>query len=185
MTFDELTMRADDATRRAADVYRRLERRYDGFLEREHSRSVSRQRFSTLVTRIRQTGAPFGAQTIVYRPSGDLLLVRHEGVDQWVLPGGGVDADESFLETARRELEEEAGISADYDGLAIATRIDFDAHGYRTWGVLPIFAARATETVPEVSDPDGEISAARWFSSLPDDTQDRADVLAWREAHFG
>ena len=184
MSFDELRVRADEAARRADEAYRHLEDRYDDFVERERHRRVSRHRFSTLVSRIRQSGAPFGAHTIVYQPSGELLLVRHEGVDRWVLPGGGVDPGESFLETARRELAEEAGVGARYDGLAMVTRVEFDSMGYRTWGVLPVFAAEADDVVPEVTDPDDEISSARWFSQLPADTRDREQLLQWRRERF-
>ncbi|MCU4742076.1 NUDIX hydrolase [Natronoglomus mannanivorans] len=180
MAFDELTVRADEATRRADEAYRQLERRYDDFLERERHKRVSRRRFSTLVDRIRTNGAPYGAHTIVYRPSGELLLVRHEGVDLWVLPGGGVDPDESFAQAARRELEEEAGVDVDYDGLAMISTVEIETQGYRTRGVLPIFAARAESVEPDISDPDDEISVARWFSRLPDDTRDRDDLVAWR-----
>lgn len=184
MTFDELAVRADDAARTATQRYRELSTRHEGFIEREDRRSVSRRRFATLVDRIRQTGAPYGAHTIVYRPSGELLLVRHEGVDRWVLPGGGVDPGESFAETAQRELAEEAGIEASYDGLGLLTRIELEADGYETWGFVPIFAARAESREPEVDDPDDEISAARWFDDLPEDTRDREHLRAWRRARL-
>lgn len=181
MSFDELSIRAEDAARRTEEAYHRLADRYDDFLERERTRRVSRRRFDTLVDRIRRTGAPYGAHTIVYRSSGELLLVRHDGVDLWVLPGGGIDPGESFAETARRELDEEAGVDAAYDGLAMITRITLDAPGYDTLGLIPVFEARAESVDPVVDDPDGEISAARWFARLPEDTRDRDDLLAWRE----
>lgn len=180
MSVDELTLRADEAARCAADALSHLEDEHDDYLLQTRTREVSRRRFSTLVERIRRTGAPFGAHTIVYRRSGELLLVRHEGVDLWVLPGGEVDRDESFAETARRELEEEAGVEANYDGLAMITRMTIRAPGYETWGVMPVFAARAETVEPEIRDPDEEISAARWFATLPDDTRDREDLLDWR-----
>jgi 8-oxo-dGTP diphosphatase len=47
--------------------------------------------------------------------------------------------------------------------------------------VLPVFAARAAETTLTVDDPDEEISAARWFADLPEDTRDREELLAWRD----
>lgn len=180
MVVDELTLRAEEATRCAEDASLRLERRYESVLEQERTESVSRRRFRTLVERIRQTGAPYGVHTIVYRPSGELLLVRHDAVDLWVLPGGGIDPGESFLEAARRELAEEAGVDACYDGLAMITRVELETNGYRTWGVLPVFAAQAETTTPDISDPDDEISAARWFDTLPEDTRDRAELRAWR-----
>lgn len=180
MAVDELTLRADEAARRSAEVYRRLENRNEGYLPRERTRHVPRYRFSTLLERIRRTGLPYGVHTIVYRETGELLLVRHEGVDRWVLPGGEVDDDESFAEAARRELAEEAGIEARYEGLGMLTRIEFATGSYRTWGVLPIFAASAETVDPDVADPDGEISRARWFEELPEDTRDRDELLAWR-----
>lgn len=180
MTFDGLRVRADEASRRTARTYRRLERRHGTFLERERTKRVSRRRFGALVDRIRRTGVPFGVHTLVSRPSGELLLVRHDAVDRWVLPGGRLDPGESFLDAARRELAEEAGITATYDGLAFVTRVTLSAVGYEARAVIPTFAAVADDADPTVDDPDGEISAARWFEALPADTRDREDILAWR-----
>ena len=180
MTFDELRIRAEAASRRAEEAYHRLTDRYDSFLEQERSTRVSRRRFSTLVDRIRQSGAPYGAHTAVFRDDGRVLLVRHDDVDRWVLPGGGVDRGEVFRETARRELAEEAGVEASYEGLAMVTRVQLSTRGASTWGVLPVFEARADGTVLDVSDPDGEIVAADWFETLPADTRDREDLLELR-----
>lgn len=178
---DELWFLADQASQRAAQAYHALRTEYADFVEKTRTERVSRRRFRTLARRIKQSGAPFGAHTIVYRNSGSLLLVRHEGIDKWVLPGGEVDEGESFREAAERELGEEAGIDADYDGLAIATRVDIECDGHRLWGVLPTFAARANSVELSVEDPDEEISAAEWFTQLPRDTRDRGELLAWRE----
>ncbi|MFC7154663.1 NUDIX hydrolase [Halomarina halobia] len=180
MTLDELWFLADRATQRAERAYHRLRERDGDCLEFTRQRVVSRRRFETLAERIRATGAPYGAHSVVHRESGELLLVRHEGVDMWVLPGGGVDGDESFRETARRELGEEAGVEVTYEGLAMLTRVELLHGDYRTWGVLPVFAARAETVEPTVSDPDEEISEARWFADLPADTRDREELLAWR-----
>lgn len=58
------------------------------------------------------------AMTIVGDPNGDaafiltrrpLTLRRHAG--QWALPGGRADANESAIETALREMEEEVGLA--------------------------------------------------------------------------
>jgi 8-oxo-dGTP pyrophosphatase MutT (NUDIX family) len=181
MNVDRLWYLADEAEQQAEQAYHRLTSRYDDFLERRHEKHVSRRRFKTLVERIRDCGAPYGAHTLVYRPSGEILLVRHEGVDLWVLPGGGVDDAESFREAAERELREEAGVDAAFDGLGYVSRVAIRCRDHATWGVLPVFAAAAESTEPEVSDPDGEISEARWFDDLPEDTRDRHHLEAWRD----
>jgi ADP-ribose pyrophosphatase YjhB (NUDIX family) len=179
--LDDLWFLADEADRQAERTYYRLRDEYDGFLERETVRRVHRSRFRTLAERIRSAGVPYGAHTIVYRPSGELLLVRDATANQWVVPGGAVDGGESFREAAERELAEEAGVAAEYEGLGLLTRVEVRSEGYGTWGVLPLFAARAETYDPEVADPDGEIVDAGWFSELPEDTRDREDLREWRE----
>ena len=181
-TFDGLWYLTDEADRAAERARHRLRDRYgDDHLERTYRKRVSRGRFRTLAERIREGGAPYGAHTLVSRPSGELLLVRHGGVDMWVLPGGEPESGESFRETAARELGEEAGIEARYDGLAMSVRVEVVHGDHETWGVMPVFGARASATAsPTATDPDGEITAARWFppEAVPEDTRDREDVIA-------
>lgn len=180
-TVDSLWYLADQATRRAEQAMHELERRYDDYLHFERTRHVSRRHFRTLAERTRLSGAPYGSHTIVYRPSGELLLVRHDEVDLWVVPGGCAREGETFLETARRELGEEAGIEASYDGLALRTDVTVRCGSMEMTGVLPVFAARAESTDVDVDDPDGEITIARWFDRLPEDTRDREALRTWRE----
>lgn len=180
-TFDGLWYLADEATREAERIYHRIRDRYDDeYLERTYRKHVPRGRFRTLAERIEDRGAPYGAHTLVHRSTGELLLVRHGGVDQWVLPGGDLEGGESFHEAARRELREEAGIDATYDGLAMLVRVEIACSDHETWGVMPVFRARAAAAEPTVADPDEEIVAADWFApdAVPEDTRDREDVIA-------
>ncbi len=179
--LDGLWFLADKASQRAEQAYHDTEDCYGSAgLERTYKKRVSRPRFRTLAGRIKHSGTPYGAHTLVNRDSGELLLVRHDGVDLWVLPGGGVDGSESLRETAERELTEEAGIGATYRGLAMLNRVEISCQGRNTWGILPIFHAVAETTELAISDPDDEISAARWFhpDRLPEDTRDRSDLIA-------
>jgi 8-oxo-dGTP diphosphatase len=185
MPVDELWYLADRAEQQAERSYHALTSSHEEFIELDRQRSVSRPRFRTLAERVEATGAPYGSHTVVYRENGDLLLVRHEGVDRWVVPGGGVREDETYREAAERELGEEAGVDADYEGLAMMTRVAFDCGSYSAWGVLPVFAACADGAEPTADDPDGEISAAGWFSELPEDTRDRAAIERWRRRALG
>lgn len=178
---DNLWYKADEARQQAEQTFHRLREAHDPTLQYERTKTVSRHRFRTLADRIRENGLPYGAHTLVSRSDGAMLLVRHEGVDMWVLPGGEVNGDESLREGAARELQEEAGIDAAYDGMGILARVDVRAGDHHTWGVLPVFTARTDGCNPEVRDPDDEISAARWFETLPEDTRDRAEIRKWRD----
>lgn len=182
-TVDDLWYLADEATQQAQQTYHRLGDKYADYMEFETTKRVSRRRFRTVTGRIRENGAPYGAHTLAYRPDGQLLLVRHDGVDMWVLPGGEAQREEPFRDAAERELHEEAGVDATYEGLGMLGRVDFFSDDHAAWGVLPIFEATA-EGTPTVDDPDGEISDARWFETLPEDTRDRDQLLAWRERRF-
>jgi len=91
-----------------------------------------------------------------------------------------VDGDESFRAAARRELMEEAGVDAAFEGLALLGRVEFRCEDHHTWGVLPIYQARAETTDLTVDDPDGEITDARWFDELPEDARDRDQLRRWR-----
>lgn len=183
--FDDLWFLAEDAAKTAERVEHDLRESHDPTIEPALRRSVSRRRFRTLAERIRDCGSPFGAHTIVHRNRGEFLLVRHAGLDRWVLPGGGVDGDEGLRAAAERELAEEAGVGADYEGLGALYRVEVTHGDHETWGVMPVYAARAEGTSPTAADPDGEITAAQWFRELPRDTRDREDLLAWRRRRFG
>lgn len=182
---DELWYLSDVATQQAEQTYHRLAEDHEGYMEFTRTRRVSRPRFRTVAERTRDNGLPYGAHVLVYRESGELLLVRHAAVDMWVLPGGEIDGEESFRAAARRELNEEAGVDADFDGLAMLARVEFHCDGHSTWGVLPIYEGAAASTDLTVEDPDEEITDADWFADLPEDARDRDQLLRWRERRFG
>lgn len=183
---DDLWYLADEADQQAEQAFHRLRTRFEAAMTFETTKYVSRRRFRTVADRIKRNGAPYGAHSAVYRPDGRLLLVRHDAVEMWVVPGGRAHDEETFQSAASRELGEEAGLVADYDGLAMLGRVRFHAGGHTTWGVLPIFEAVVGADPPEptVDDPDDEISAARWFGDLPEDTRDRKHLQEWRSRRF-
>ncbi|WP_302082866.1 NUDIX hydrolase [Salinibaculum rarum] len=182
-SLDDLWYLADEAAQQAEQTYHDLQDRYEETLTFETTKYVSRPRFRTVASRIQENGAPYGAHTLVTRPSDQLLLVRHAGVGMWVLPGGETEASETFREGAERELEEEAGVTAAYDGMGLLGSVQFVSGDHSTWGVLPVFEATVHRESddPTVADPDDEITAAQWFSDLPEDTRDREQLRRWRD----
>lgn len=181
---DNLWYRAEEAQQVAEQTYHRLLESTEDPMEFTRTRYVSRPRFETITDRILANGLPYGAHTVAAR-DGELLLVRHEAVGKWVLPGGEVGEDESFQGAASRELTEEAGIEATYRGLDLLGQVQFYCDEYETWGVLPIYRAEPTDGSLTVEDPDGEITDANWFETLPEDTRDRDVLTRWLETRHG
>ena len=118
----------------------------------------------------------------VLRDGDAFVLVRHTyGDERWMLPGGRVGRSEGPLETARREMDQELGVSGT---------------GWREIGVLPARAGFRRETTGdefrrhsthyiEAAVPRGELRPRRaelrdagWFTlaTLPDGCSDALDV---------
>jgi diadenosine hexaphosphate hydrolase (ATP-forming) len=95
------------------------------------------------------TRAPLveGAGGVVFNPDGMVLLIRHRK-GEWVFPKGHIEDDEDRLETAVREVAEEAGVIARCpDPSATWTTEYMNPRGERreiTWFVLATDADRPT-----------------------------------------
>ncbi|MFJ3594658.1 NUDIX domain-containing protein [Streptomyces sp. NPDC090082] len=122
----------------------------------------------------------YTADVVLFADRHVLLIERgwdpHAGC--WALPGGHVDAGETSLEAAVRELEEESGITIPASELRQVGA--FDAVGRDARGRYVSVAY--TATLPALVEPTAgdDATAARWWplAALPDLAFDHAEIVA-------
>jgi 8-oxo-dGTP pyrophosphatase MutT (NUDIX family) len=69
---------------------------------------------------------------VVLNEFGQVLTIHHRALDRWLLPGGHIEeTDDTLLDAAKREVEEEVGIQSDLlegvnnNGSSIPVDIDY------------------------------------------------------------
>ena len=112
----------------------------------------------------RDAAQKIGASVAVLR-DGRLLITRREDNGLWCLPGGGVDAGETWSEAAVREALEETGLEIAIDGV-LSAYADPDVvvcypDGHRTQIFGVCFRAHAVVGEPGLSD---EVTEVRWVT---------------------
>ena len=101
---------------------------------------------------------------IVLRREGErtlIALTRVAGMTRYVLPKGGVEKGETLLQAARREIEEEAGIS-DLTLLSVLgsrERLDFEK---RKWITTHYFLFSTEQITPRPTDKNYDYEV-HWF----------------------
>jgi 8-oxo-dGTP diphosphatase len=103
------------------------------------------------------------------RNGGEVLLVRHKRLDLWLPVGGEVEAGETPLEAARRELREETGLEGVFPvGLGVDGTppglIGYEEHPAGSKGLHMNFAFVADVATRELATCD-EYTAVRWVGA--------------------
>jgi 8-oxo-dGTP diphosphatase len=119
-------------------------------------------------------------------PRPRVLLIRRKKkpfAGSWALPGGFVDENERLADAARRELEEETGVSvADFEQLYTAGDPGRDPRG---WTVSVAYLARVdVDALKPVAADDAD--AVGWFplDKLPPTAFDHAMILGRARARL-
>jgi 8-oxo-dGTP pyrophosphatase MutT (NUDIX family) len=137
-------------------------------------------------------GTGLTAAARVRDSDGRIALVQNRWSDGWILPGGAVESGETPTEAARREVLEETGLTATTGDLLVVldqryvSRTDGEERFSAYYLVYEAHTDGGSdgerESEVEITDsselgtsPD-EISAARWFETLPENLHD-GDLL--------
>lgn len=126
------------------------------------------------------------AGVAIFDDEGRLLLGRRRDDGSWCLPGGRMEAGESFAECARRECREELGYEVELHGIIAAlsnpsTQIHRYPDGRTIQLVGIVFRGRLGH---RLNAGDGEITEVDWFTSdgLSDVEIMPSDLPAIRQA---
>lgn len=140
---------------------------YGSFRVREQYWTVGAASYDALRERY-QAGHSGGAGVWVQH-DGSVLMVRHEGETSWSEPGGKVDPGESFAQAARRETEEESGVTVSLTGILEVHPVVHNGPGDRPPIVSPIVVFTGDYESGQPEGRAGEIAEARWQTERPED----------------
>ena len=123
---------------------------------------------------------------VVINEVGDVLMIRRSDNDNWAVPGGAIDLNESLPEAAVRETREETGITCEITGLVgIYTDprhiVLYTSNGEARQEFSIVLTARTVSGEPT---PSSESTEVRWVprAELLDYPMDRS--MRMRIEHF-
>ncbi|MBR4866727.1 MAG: NUDIX domain-containing protein [Clostridia bacterium] len=92
---------------------------------------------------------------------GKILLSRRKDRDSWETQGGHIEAGETPLDAAKRELFEESGVT-EADVISVCDYLGYDTRG-SAYGAVYLARVRALGELPE-----SEMAEVRLFEALPE-----------------
>lgn len=152
------------------ECHERLRAEYGSFERLERTWPLSNEGYDRTVERFEQ-GTVGGAGVWVTDDRGRALLVRHEGEEGWSEPAGKIEPGETPEGAARREVEEETGVTCTIDDLHLTQVIEAtdadDPERSPIYRLIVVFAGSyvSGDLQPE----EGEIAEVRWWTDYPDE----------------
>jgi 8-oxo-dGTP pyrophosphatase MutT (NUDIX family) len=112
-------------------------------------------------------GARLASRIILIGPNQTVLyLLAHEPQSKkriWVMPGGGLDGDETFEDAAKRELCEETGCAFTL-GPCVWVRHHYVWNGKKRDQYERFFVAHTETLILNPKEQDGYVSGHKWWS---------------------
>lgn len=123
-------------------------------------------------------GTGLTAAARVRDADGRIALVKNGWSEGWILPGGGVKSGERSRGAAEREVREETGLNATIGTPLVVLEQSYisESDGKERFSAeYVVYSARSDGEIPDASQlgvTSGEIAAARWFETLPENLHD-------------
>lgn len=129
-------------------------------------------------TREYPSSAVAAVAAVVLSEKGELLVVKRRdppGEGLWAVPGGVIEPGERILDAAKRELEEETGLTGDPDGvLGLAEVIRRDEGGAVKWHYVIVLVGFGAQTLRGELKPGGDAADVSWVPV--EELAERSDV---------
>jgi 8-oxo-dGTP diphosphatase len=110
---------------------------------------------------------PYRIAAVLLRKGDEIVLIRQRiasiDADLWLVPAGGVEDHEDHLQAARREAQEETGLTPQGES-HLAYICEYESHTDGFFCSVHMYVFEDFTGAPLPQDPDGEVLEARLFS---------------------